>query len=1244
MLQDPDFLNLPGDQRKQVIDRVLSKDQDFTKLTPDDQFKVRSKLYVKAHDPKEDLPKEIMGVKVPPEVAAGVVGVGHGMQWAEEGIAQLTGVDVNKRPMASATPFDDLAYMVHEGIFGKDKEDVKAQATAKQEEFKKLEKDQQVGTAATIGNVAGQVASPTNLAVPGAIGATIPKMVASGAVIGGATGALSPVGEGESRWENAKQGAMWMAAGNLVLGTVFKAAKSMKGREAIPPSGEITPEVRENLKILNPGLDDATLDVINEKAAGTLNAQDRALKTIAKHPEVDLAMAESKDAPKEFRRVMQDEKTSIFVKQGLQKKAEAFAAITDDHEKLAFINSELNAEASVRQQEGSLINEERATRNPLTPEPVAPEEKAAQSLRLSVVRNEVGWAERGGKLIRKEVGGSFGEGEVVGRTKWIAKSDMWPGRPDKGLSEKAALAAVDKAAAGEKLKPIEQRFVDYANEHITERERPFLEAEREAAAERAAIQTESHPIWIPPGQAGRVAPAVLHRMAAAGVGSAAGAYLDPDNPLQGAIFGALAGYGAFEAGSLLSKGAKYLGEKFGGEDLRARIDHFADARDGEIRAWQRTTMQRQLKMESLVKPDVNRDKSLYLAATGEAKVPMTAKEAEFVKMARANMDEIGQIGLDAGAIEHLRENYITRLVDFGTQSKSEIMNLIKNVGQKGGGGSTATKTRFNKERVFDSLRDLEAAGYKLKTHNLSEIIGMYNNSVISAIENRKMIDAIKGSVAPNGDKLIIPLAGLRSLPKDYEVIAHPQLFGQAVHKDIAGSMRFIFDRQDPSTVGAAIQAAATAIKRGNVSFSLFHAMSLGQAYVGAIGGPKGLADILRAPFGKGGMEKMVQAFRTGGKGDIVDLGLRTGLRVGGATEDVDRTLLTAALRDVGQVVDRVIPLKAGERAASGIEAVNKLVDNITWGHAHTGMKLQVFAAKVETLMKNNITAHEKNPLIPLMTKEDAGKIASKFANTIFGGLDYRRLAEGIKNQYGRDLALWALSPSSRRVAQIMMFAPDWTLSTLQSLTGALGKGSGLGGVMNPRTLADLHRQYLARSAFYFAVIGDGLNYSFSGHHLWENKDPTRIDLGDGRTMQLSKHFTEPIHDIMHPDQATLNKLGVLPKQLGEQLMNKEYLSAGGSQSIIKPDDSFMTAAGKRLGHLVKSPIPIPVQQGIKQGPEAMALGMIGVPIYGQTYKEREESKKQAALTRLKNDLDPEKRAAKEAKKREKERQKRLAEQ
>jgi len=87
---------------------------------------------------------------------------------------------------------------------------------------------------------------------------------------------------------------------------------------------------------------------------------------------------------------------------------------------------------------------------------------------FDALRKEIGWAEIGGRMIRKAESGNTEKPEVVGRTSWIGmpgpngeESGFWRGRPDK-LNEKQAHKAFDRFAAGHKLTVREQRFIDHA--------------------------------------------------------------------------------------------------------------------------------------------------------------------------------------------------------------------------------------------------------------------------------------------------------------------------------------------------------------------------------------------------------------------------------------------------------------------------------------------------------------------------------------------------------------------------------------------------------------------------------------------------------------------------------------------------------------------------------------------------------------------------------------------------------------
>ena len=124
------------------------------------------------------------------------------------------------------------------------------------------------------------------------------------------------------------------------------------------------------------------------------------------------------------------------------------------------------------------------------------------------LRQEIGWSQRGGELVRAmpENQNQFQQdnpfmqdkGEVIGRTRWTGwpapdgtESTFWRTRPDRTLTEKQANEALDKFERGEKLRPIEQRFIDHAKATAADydramqlqedAERGYSEVERQAA-------------------------------------------------------------------------------------------------------------------------------------------------------------------------------------------------------------------------------------------------------------------------------------------------------------------------------------------------------------------------------------------------------------------------------------------------------------------------------------------------------------------------------------------------------------------------------------------------------------------------------------------------------------------------------------------------------------------------------------------------------------------------------------------
>ena len=193
---------------------------------------------------------------------------------------------------------------------------------------------------------------------------------------------------------------------------------------------------------------------------------------------------------------------------------------------------------------------------------------------------------------------------------------------------------------------------------------------------------------------------------------------------------------------------------------------------------------------------------------------------------------------------------------------------------------------------------------------------------------------------------------------------------------------------------------------------------------------------------------------------------------------------------------------------------------------HSGGKIALALKEVETLMINNERAHRADPdRVPLKSQREICSEVAGYVNDLFGGLDYFKIATEAKTEFGRKTALWLASPNGQKVAQAIMFAPDWALSTVRSFYKAFERSdTGLRGLWRPENATDLYRRYAIRAGLHWLITLNALNYVASGKSIFENDDPTRITFSDGTTMQAAKHTFEGVHIIQHPTKFAYNKL------------------------------------------------------------------------------------------------------------------------
>lgn len=719
------------------------------------------------------------------------------------------------------------------------------------------------------------------------------------------------------------------------------------------------------------------------------------------------------------------------------------------------------------------------------------------------------------------------------------------------------------------------------------------------------------------------------------IGATLGYWLDKDEPLEGAAAGA--------AFTVLPKLLP--------RDVRVSAAPGINLRNGLLRVFARKALNFKNSIETLV-PEKMRREAIAAYLEGRIEVKLNPDELRAAHAVREYFDAMGNTAVDAGIVKELLRNYVTHIVEAdpehvsrGTKPPSTIEAVVDVLTGRADrpAGSVASGRQFAKHRryaTFDELQKaLQGSGLRIKTFDIAEIAAIYGNAMFRAVTDKRLLDALKQTpvpekpmpplvqpveALPRPEQKLIGEGGFKLPPEPppgeaaqrfaarkrmmiqaidkaddstYVQIPARQLAGYAVHRDIAPQLQFIFSARDPNDWSIGAMALNQASKRAIVSFSLFHANSLSDAYIGAMG-LRGAADIAKLTSNASRLtrfqtmvDKAMAQFRYGGNNEGIDDLLMHGLELS-APDEFRPEGMGPALARIASVLDRHLPVgSVAVKAANAISHFNDSLDHMTFAYLQTGYKLVTGLDAYERLLKKG------------MPRKAAATLAASYTNDLYGSLDWFRVANDVGSRLGREAAYSFFQPRGRRIMQLLMFAPDWTFSTYRAAYKSLP-----GSVDDP-ALSALHRRYMLKSALYYLTVANGINLVASGHPIWRNENPTRVQLKDGRTMQFSKHYMEPFEWLRDPRQTFLNKFAFIPREAIEELTGKEYLSAHDAAPLIKD----------RAEHIAAQFLPIPAQQGIAGGGNLSVLGVFGKPVYGKDPEQKAQGRRQKQLDKREQD-------------------------
>ena len=591
---------------------------------------------------------------------------------------------------------------------------------------------------------------------------------------------------------------------------------------------------------------------------------------------------------------------------------------------------------------------------------------------------------------------------------------------------------------------------------------------------------------------------------------------------------------------------------------------------------------------------------------------LTKRERQAAFYIRKTLDDLYKEvdKLDPTLIRSYRTNYLPLLWD---QFSREPLLFANQFDEKITGLSGVF--RLGKERKFRDINEGYKAGYTLKKgmDDPAELIRIYTTSLNRALVTRQMVKYLTEAqyspvVVPVGQgftaKLPIMINNSRQagtygrfLGSHYTKFNHPFLGKRDSVYIIRGtekSLRMVFDATTEGQLMAGIFTTNLMMKRLAVGFSFFHAGALAESMIFAGVPMKVTGKFIKQAFSRKGteIEELInnpgkyltefthanQAIKDAGFNDVVRFAQANRLTIS-TPEDVGFDRFYAQMRKFDRLLKHQFGIKTGEK----IENVFKFFDRITWDRIFTHAKLYTFLTQLN------------KTLDPAVDKTQAqiyrkARLAAQFTNDAFGGQDWFAMTRRIQTPLFKKLAQTTFQPGSRGYLQLLLFAPDWTISNLRII------GKSLPAFENATDARRMYGYYFARAALIYAVAGSALNYAFSGKSILENKDPTRIDLGNGDVLTFSKQLMEPFHWITDPQKTGLKKIGSLPRTVTEVFTNKQYLTTGYSPNITVKDDTAIEKALKMGGQAGQRFLPIWLQSSVRSIQEQLEAGKVPTDI------------------------------------------------
>jgi hypothetical protein len=411
-----------------------------------------------------------------------------------------------------------------------------------------------------------------------------------------------------------------------------------------------------------------------------------------------------------------------------------------------------------------------------------------------------------------------------------------------------------------------------------------------------------------------------------------------------------------------------------------------------------------------------------------------------------------------------RENYLPQLWENGPD---EVFEVYRRLG---------LKPSFSLERVLENYRAGIDEGLKPRYKTVSELVGWYEGRANKALADRKFFDYLvdKKWIAPKGqapshwvtlDPDHFPVQKFKSKGKEYQgaLAAPPEIADK-----INNYLRIPKSELTSGKPGAMLQGL------GDLwSVSKNFAMSAGIPKTAA--NAHGLNMLARTVI-----FDPKSAFRAAKY--VFDPRKMWGGK-SAAEADLEKTLHTAPWAVKKGLTLTTEHHEIGVKGSSHLlnwtpvkkflEKQGEYFEDPLFQNMIPALKLKHFNDMVDDLVRSG------------MDKDIAGKHAAEFTNNIYGGINWEAMGRS------RDLG---------NVARLVVLAPDWLATNYR-----LGKGFAKT-LLDPSNPVGKYYARAARNLIGAYLAADVINYTVSGHHMWENEPTHTMDMQLGKSGNKVRWF------------------------------------------------------------------------------------------------------------------------------------------